>query len=162
MKSTTEFPDSKSLTLNLKPDLDPTQIISDYNLRLGEIQDKETAIEKLRKKRTEAGTPHEAKKLTEQIKEWEKVGTFLGMADETILAAADGWDLIDAETNLPKPFNAEGLKGVSLNRRLLVVQQLIKDLGFDEREMTDPKALSDKSEPQSFSVNTAASNSQTG
>lgn len=162
MQSTTTFPDGKTLTIYLKPDIDPTQIISDYNSRLAEIQDKEAAIEKLRKKRVEAGTPHEAKKITEQIKEWEKLGSFLTMGEEIILAAAEGWDMVNEETKEPKPFNAETLKFVHLTRKLKVVEQLIKDLGFDEREISDPKASPGKSEPPLSLVNTAASNSQTG
>jgi hypothetical protein len=162
MQSITKFPDGTSLTLELKDDIDPSQIITDYNLRVNEIQDKDKAIEKLSKKRVDAGTPHEAKKITAQIKEWESVGSYFSLADETILAVANDWDLVDAQTKEPKPFNAQSLKFVHLTRKTKVIEQLIKDLGFDERELTDPKqSLSESAKPL-LSESTAASNSPNG
>jgi hypothetical protein len=162
MKSITEFPDGTSLTLNFKSDIDPSRIVSDYNSKLGEVQDRDAAIEKLRKKRADAGTPHEALKITEQIKEWNKLPSMFDLTDGLILAVADGWDETSAETGEAKPFNEQNLKQVHFTRKVKVGEQIIKDLGFDVAELTDPKASSSKSEPPSVSVNTGASNYQNG
>lgn len=162
MQSTTQFPDGTSLTIKFKKDIDPSQIISDYNGKAEEIADKNTAIEKLRKKRENAGTPHEALKITEQIKAWNELPSMFTLTDELILTVGVDWDLKDAESGEPKPFDLQSVKQVHFTRKLKVAEQIIKDLGFDMSEMTDPKESLSKSKPPLLSASTEASNSPNG